>query len=153
MAEGQLPDWTTEMDEEILEMLNTEMVLTPSVIAENIDRSQGAVARRLNALEAGGLVKKISRGKYQITAEALEMCEGGFEMISDDESDFEIAVRNRDEMLEEEGRTELTQEEYSIGLLGMIREEIEDRDDPIDYMDAVEEGIKKAEKYYKVVEN
>lgn len=78
MAEEELPDWTTDMDEEILEILNTEMTLTPGIIAENIDRSSGAVTRRLNALEAGGLVTKIGRGKYRITDEALRMFDGGW---------------------------------------------------------------------------
>lgn len=78
MSKRELPEWTTEMDREILEILNTELVLTPTVIAENIDRSRGAISRRLNALEAGGLVKKTDRGKYVITKEAADMFTGGW---------------------------------------------------------------------------
>lgn len=78
MSKSELPECTTEMNREILEILNTELVLTPTVIAENIDRSRGAISRRLNALEAGGLVKKTDRGKYVITKEATDMFTRGW---------------------------------------------------------------------------
>jgi DNA-binding transcriptional ArsR family regulator len=156
MSEPELPDWTTEMDREILELLNTELTLTPGVIAENIDRSSGAVTRRLNALEAGDLVKKVDRGKYRITPKALEILEGGFEMITSPEGDkdstYTIAARDRDEILEEEGRREVDQETYGLFIVGMFQEEVEQREEPIDYEKALRAGIKKAEKYNKVVE-
>lgn len=66
---GKDLDWVTETDELILGALYTGLTLTPSVIADNIDRSREAVSRRLNSLRAGGLVDKISRGKYEITKE------------------------------------------------------------------------------------
>ena len=93
MADKELPDWTTELDEEILELLNTEMTLTPSIIAENINRSRGAVTRRLNTLEAGGLVKKMARGKYRITAEALDMFEGGWQRYKVSEEERKQAAK------------------------------------------------------------
>lgn len=93
MAEDKLPDWTTELDEEILKLLNTELTLTPTVIAENIDRSRGAVSRRLNTLEAGELVKKVSRGKYSITPKASEMIPGGWKLVETSEGDMEKAAR------------------------------------------------------------
>lgn len=71
MSDKELPDWTTEMDEEILRVLGTELILTPAVIADNISRSREAVSRRLNTLEAGGLVEKVERGKYRISEEAF----------------------------------------------------------------------------------
>jgi DNA-binding Lrp family transcriptional regulator len=154
MADNDLPDWTTEMDKEILELLNTEMVLTPTVIAENIDRSRGAVARRMNALEAGGLVKKIDRGKYRISKEGLEMFLGGFQMITpDDGEEMVVAVRDRDEIIEEEGRHELTQEEYSIGVIGMFRRKLRESSDSDEPVELLREALDEAEKYYKVVEN
>jgi len=64
---GKDLDWVTETDELILGALYTGLTLTPSVIADNIDRSREAVSRRLNSLRAGGLVEKVSRGKYEIT--------------------------------------------------------------------------------------
>jgi len=66
---GKDLDWVTETDELILGALYTGLTLTPSVIADNIDRSREAVSRRLNSLRAGGLVEKVSRGKYEITKE------------------------------------------------------------------------------------
>lgn len=67
----EMPDWLTEMDIEILEVLGHDLILTPSIIAENIDRSREGVSQRLNALQAGELVDKVGRGKYKITYEGL----------------------------------------------------------------------------------
>lgn len=64
------PEWITELDRDILAILGrTMMVLTPSVIAKNIDRSRSSVSRRLNTLEVGGLVEKEERGHYKISSE------------------------------------------------------------------------------------
>jgi len=60
-------DWITEMDKEILRTLAFNLTLTPAVIADNIGRSRAGVSRRLNTLNAGGLVEKEGRGKYSIT--------------------------------------------------------------------------------------
>ncbi|WP_435066257.1 MarR family transcriptional regulator [Halobaculum sp. EA56] len=61
-------DWLTDVDMEILDVLMySELVLTPTVIADNIGRSRSSVSRRLNALQAGGLVEKEGRGKYRIS--------------------------------------------------------------------------------------
>lgn len=76
MDEEEEPDWLTDMDEEILEVLSTNLTLSPSIIAENIDRSREGVSNRLNSLQAGGLVRKIDRGKYNITDEGLRVYHG-----------------------------------------------------------------------------
>jgi len=61
-------DWITETDREILRVLMvSNLTLTPAVIADNIDRSRAGVSRRLNALNAGGMVEKEGRGKYKIS--------------------------------------------------------------------------------------
>jgi DNA-binding transcriptional ArsR family regulator len=61
-------EWITETDREILSVLmKSNLTLTPAVIADNIDRSRAGVSRRLNALNAGGLVEKEARGKYSIS--------------------------------------------------------------------------------------
>jgi DNA-binding Lrp family transcriptional regulator len=122
MTEEDLPDWTTELDEEILKLLNTELTLTPSVIAENINRSRGAVSRRLNALEAGGLVEKVSRGKYLITSEALGMLPGGWKIVEVSEEEEQRALEEA-----EERRKQIKQE---LGIsegqyLGEVSEEYE----------------------------
>lgn len=112
MSENELPDWTTELDEEILNLLNTELILTPTVIAENIDRSRGAVARRLNTLEAGGLVKKLDRGKYQITVEGLEMLPGGFEIVTPVEEVDDTFVEDMWEEARFRKKTGMSRERY-----------------------------------------
>jgi uncharacterized membrane protein len=61
-------EWITETDRDILRVLmRSNLTLTPAVIADNIDRSRAGVSRRLNALNAGGLVEKENRGKYKIS--------------------------------------------------------------------------------------
>lgn len=69
------PDWLTKMDEQILEVLGSQLILTPSIIAENIGRSRKGVSNRINSLQAGELVRKVDRGKYQITDEGLTILE------------------------------------------------------------------------------
>lgn len=113
MAEKELPERTTEMDKEILKLLNTEMTLTPTVVAENINRSRGAVARRLNTLEAGGLVTKVDRGKYRINTEAMDMFEGGLILVEISEEERREAVE-KDQEIEMQVQEELgvTRKEY-----------------------------------------
>lgn len=66
-APEERPDWMTDMDMEILEVLSQGLTLSPSIIAENIDRSRVGVNRRLSTLQASGFVTKIERGKYKIS--------------------------------------------------------------------------------------
>lgn len=62
-------DWMLPIDDAILELFDSkELVLTPSIIAYNIDYSRGEVNRRLRTLEKRGFVAKVERGKYRITA-------------------------------------------------------------------------------------
>lgn len=61
-------DWMTPMDDTILNVFhNSELVLTPAIIAFNIDYSREEVNRRLSKLETHGLVEKVERGKYRMT--------------------------------------------------------------------------------------
>lgn len=69
------PDWITDVDREILSILNMNLTLTPSIIAENIDRSRSSVSRRLSTLTAGGLVEKVDRGMYKITRTGVDLLE------------------------------------------------------------------------------
>ncbi|WP_079988921.1 helix-turn-helix domain-containing protein [Halosegnis longus] len=60
-------DWLTPVDKEILGVMATGLILTPSVISENIGRASGSVSRRLKTLLDESLIKKESRGKYHIS--------------------------------------------------------------------------------------
>ncbi|QPV63178.1 winged helix-turn-helix domain-containing protein [Halosimplex litoreum] len=68
-------DWLTDMDKQILEVLSSELILTPAIIAENIGRSRKGVSNRINSLQAGELIEKIDRGKYRITDEGRSVLE------------------------------------------------------------------------------
>lgn len=62
------PEWMTPMDDSILELFHSsQLVLTPAVVALNIDRSRAEVNRRLGTLDGHGLVEKVDRGKYRLT--------------------------------------------------------------------------------------
>lgn len=76
------PEWMTDMDIEILEVLSSELTLTPSIIAENIDRSREGVSQRLSTLQAGGYVTKQKRGKYSITPDGLEFFWTGYRILT-----------------------------------------------------------------------
>lgn len=55
------------IDERILEALAYGLVLSPAVIAFNIDKSRSEVNRRLSELVDIGLVRRVKRGYYEIT--------------------------------------------------------------------------------------
>ncbi|RDZ38761.1 transcriptional regulator [Haloferax sp. Atlit-47N] len=55
------------IDERILEVLSSsKLILSPTIIAENIDKSRSEVSRRLTELSERGLVSKVRRGRYEI---------------------------------------------------------------------------------------
>lgn len=61
-------DWRTPLDDEILELLSdSELTLSPSIIAFNLERSREGVADRISVLTDYGLVERVERGKYRIT--------------------------------------------------------------------------------------
>lgn len=55
------------LDEQILEVLEYGLVLSPKVIAMNIDYNRSNVNKRLSELTEYGLVERIQRGYYEIT--------------------------------------------------------------------------------------
>ncbi|WP_255193977.1 winged helix-turn-helix domain-containing protein [Natronobeatus ordinarius] len=61
-------DWMQlPTDDRILESLESSgMILSPSVIAKNIDKSRHEVNRRLSVLVDYGLVTRVERGYYEI---------------------------------------------------------------------------------------
>jgi predicted transcriptional regulator len=83
--DNEEPDWLTELDREIINILGTNLVLTPSIIADNLDRSRKGVSNRLNALQAGGLVRKVERGKYELTEEGFRYMDEWSEIKKEDQ--------------------------------------------------------------------
>lgn len=56
------------IDERILEALDSSgMILSPAVIAMNIEKSRDEVNRRLSILVEHSLVSRVQRGYYEIT--------------------------------------------------------------------------------------
>ncbi|WP_199268304.1 hypothetical protein [Halorhabdus sp. CUG00001] len=106
--ESPEPDWLTDMDKEILEVLSSELILTPAIIAENIGRSRKGVSNRLNSLQAGELVEKVDRGKYRIT------------------SDGELVWKSIDGLQYSSRRIRVAQEKAINWKLGVSKEEYED---------------------------
>ena len=65
------------IDDRILEALATSgLVLSPSVIAFNIDKARSEVNRRLSVLVDHGLVERVKRGYYKITETGEEYLAG-----------------------------------------------------------------------------
>lgn len=70
-------DWMLPVDDAILTLFHsTDLVLTPSIIAYNIEYSRDEVNRRLVELEKRGFVTKVERGKYRITALGRQYLDG-----------------------------------------------------------------------------
>jgi Mn-dependent DtxR family transcriptional regulator len=66
------PDWLTDLDRDICSVLDSTEIMTPALIAKNIDGNRSSVSRRLSTLEAGGLVEKVERGHYKLTEEGFD---------------------------------------------------------------------------------
>ena len=64
------------IDDRILEALATGLVLSPSVIAFNIDKSRSEVNRRLSELVDHGCVDRVKRGYYEITETGEQYLDG-----------------------------------------------------------------------------
>lgn len=81
-------EWMRSIDDLILELFHSsELVLTPTIIAYNINYSSKEVNRRLTTLEEHGLVKKIERGKYQLTERGEQYLQGRLNTTSPDLED------------------------------------------------------------------
>lgn len=52
------------------------MILSPSVIAKNVDRNRETIARHLRVLTDYGLVECIERGYYRITDDGWTYLDG-----------------------------------------------------------------------------
>lgn len=73
-------EWMQPLDDRILEVLDSSgLVLTPAVIAYNLEKSRGAVSRRLSELAEYGLVDRVERGKYEITDRGAAYLAGQFD--------------------------------------------------------------------------
>lgn len=69
--------WMVPLDDEILEVLySTGLVLTPAVIAYNLEYSREEVNRRLTRLESEGMVERVQRGKYQLSERGERYVDG-----------------------------------------------------------------------------
>ena len=73
------------IDDRILESLDTsDMILSPSVIAINIDKSRDEVNRRLSTLVEYELVTRVQRGYYQITDRGRQYLKGDIDLTQAD---------------------------------------------------------------------
>lgn len=73
----QPSEWMLPIDDTILSLFHaTDLVLTPSIVAYNIDYSRDEVNRRLTELEQRGFVEKVERGKYRLTVLGKQHIEG-----------------------------------------------------------------------------
>jgi hypothetical protein len=73
-------DWMVPLDDDILVLFHRkDLVLTPAIVAYNLDRSREEVNRRLSELADCGLVERVERGKYRITGVGVEYLDGASE--------------------------------------------------------------------------
>jgi len=61
-------EWMNQTDDRVLELLaESGLVLTPAVIAKNLEYSRNWVSRRVGKLEDAGLVEQVDPGYYRIS--------------------------------------------------------------------------------------
>ena len=61
-------DWMNQTDDRILELLDeSDLILTPAVMARNLDYTRNWVSRRVGKLESAGLVEPVDSGYYRIS--------------------------------------------------------------------------------------
>lgn len=78
----------TALDDRILETLDSSgLVLSPSIIAYNLDRSREGVAKRISKLEKYGLILREERGKYRITKTGTAYLQSNLDASSLDPTD------------------------------------------------------------------
>jgi len=61
-------DWMNQTDDRILELLEeSELILSPAVMAKNLEYNRSWVSERLGKLVGSGLVEQVEGGYYRIS--------------------------------------------------------------------------------------
>ena len=61
-------DWMNQTDDRILELLDeSDLILTPAVMARNLEYTRNWVSRRVGKLEEAELVESVDSGYYRIS--------------------------------------------------------------------------------------
>lgn len=69
--------WMNQTDDYILELLDeSDLILSPSIIAVNLDYTRNWVSKRLAKLRDSGLVERVNEGYYQITENGRDYLAG-----------------------------------------------------------------------------
>jgi Mn-dependent DtxR family transcriptional regulator len=75
-------------DHFLLEMLEeTDMVLSPAVLARNLDYNRVTVSRRLTELTSYGLIERVDRGYYRINEDGQTYLDGDLDADTLDPSE------------------------------------------------------------------
>jgi len=70
-------DWMNQTDDRILELLNeSSLILSPAVIARNLQYSRSWVSERTGKLVNAGLVEQVDDGYYRISGLGQAYLEG-----------------------------------------------------------------------------
>lgn len=78
------------IDDRILEALeSSQMILSPAVIAINIEKSRDEVNRRLSVLVEHGLITRVQRGYYEITESGERYLAGEIDASNIEPSDYD----------------------------------------------------------------
>ena len=79
-------EWMNQTDDRVLELLDeSDLILSPSVIAANLEYSRNWISKRLSLLTNAELVEQVDEGYYIITDRGRAYLSG--ELESDDLED------------------------------------------------------------------
>lgn len=70
-------DWMNQTDDRILEVLEESgLILSPMVIAKNLEYSRSWISERISKLENSGLIEEVDSGYYMISDTGIAYIEG-----------------------------------------------------------------------------
>ncbi|UVE50591.1 MarR family transcriptional regulator [Haloferax larsenii] len=62
-------EWMNQTDDRVLELLDeSDLILSPAVVAMNLDYTRNWVSRRISKLSKAGLLEEVERGYYRISS-------------------------------------------------------------------------------------
>ena len=81
-------EWMNQTDDRVLELLDeSNLILSPAVVAKNLDYSRNWVSRRMSKLSNVGLVEEVDRGYYQISEKGRAYLSGEIDASSLEQSE------------------------------------------------------------------
>ncbi|RDZ41459.1 MarR family transcriptional regulator [Haloferax sp. Atlit-47N] len=75
-------DWMNQTDDRVLELLDeSDLILSPAVVAMNLDYTRNWVSRRMSKLSKAELIEEVERGYYRISSKGRAYLSGEIDAV------------------------------------------------------------------------